>query len=174
MIHYGMTKSAQLSIARGLANLTKGTRVTVNTVMPGPTRSEGIADFLRSVASDPNAPVDEQEAEFFARGRPSSLLQRMIEPEEIANMSHVSCEPAVGRNKRGSVARRRWNNSPPLPERAALHPCGTNGLATTRAGAPSEPTMLIPRNMISTRFPASTVRFVTCSAIRTPWLSSVR
>jgi NAD(P)-dependent dehydrogenase (short-subunit alcohol dehydrogenase family) len=93
MIHYGMTKSAQLSIARGLANLTKGTRVTVNTVMPGPTRSEGIADFLRSVASDPDAPVDEQEAEFFARGRPSSLLQRMIEPEEIANMVTYLASP---------------------------------------------------------------------------------
>jgi len=53
MIHYGMTKTAQLAISRGLAELTKGTKVTVNSVLPGPTRSEGIVDFLRSLASDP-------------------------------------------------------------------------------------------------------------------------
>ena len=53
MIHYGMTKTAQLAISRGLAELTKGTKVTVNSVLPGPTRSEGIGDFLKSLASDP-------------------------------------------------------------------------------------------------------------------------
>lgn len=84
MIHYATTKTAQLSIARGLANLTKGTGVTVNSVLPGPTRSEGIFDFLRSVASNPDAPEQEIEAEFFAKHRPASLLQRLIEPEEIA------------------------------------------------------------------------------------------
>jgi NAD(P)-dependent dehydrogenase (short-subunit alcohol dehydrogenase family) len=93
MIHYGMTKSAQLSISRGLAGLTRGTRVTVNAVMPGPTRSEGIVDFLRSVSSNPNAPADEIEAEFFARGRPSSLLQRMIEAGEVANMVTYLASP---------------------------------------------------------------------------------
>ncbi|WP_047540446.1 SDR family NAD(P)-dependent oxidoreductase [Methylotenera versatilis] len=85
MIHYATTKTAQLSIARGLANLTKGTGVTVNSVLPGPTRSEGIFDFLRSVASDPNASEQEIEAEFFAKHRSASLLQRLIEPEEIAS-----------------------------------------------------------------------------------------
>ncbi|MGE4341284.1 MAG: SDR family NAD(P)-dependent oxidoreductase, partial [Pigmentiphaga sp.] len=84
MIHYGMTKTAQLSISRGLAGLTKGSRVTVNAVLPGTTRSEGIEDFLKSVASDPAAPMSEIEAEFFARDRPTSLIQRMIEPEEVA------------------------------------------------------------------------------------------
>jgi len=57
MIHYGMTKTAQLAVSRGLAGLTKGTRVTVNSVLPGPTRSEGIIDFLKSLASDPSAGV---------------------------------------------------------------------------------------------------------------------
>ena len=86
MMHYGMTKTAQLAVSRGLAALTKGTKVTVNSVLPGPTRSEGIVDFLKSVASDPAARPEQIEAEFFAKNRPSSLLQRMIEPEEIANL----------------------------------------------------------------------------------------
>jgi NAD(P)-dependent dehydrogenase (short-subunit alcohol dehydrogenase family) len=93
MIHYGMTKSAQLSISRGLSNLTRGTRVTVNSVMPGPTRSEGIVDFLRSVSSDPTAPAEQIEAEFFAKGRPSSLLQRMVEPQEVASMVTYLASP---------------------------------------------------------------------------------
>ena len=93
MIHYGMTKTAQLAISRGLAELTKGTKVTVNSVLPGPTRSEGIVDFLKSLASDPEAPPDQIEAEFFAKGRPTSLLQRMIEPEEIANLVAYVASP---------------------------------------------------------------------------------
>ncbi|HEX3349797.1 MAG TPA: SDR family oxidoreductase [Acetobacteraceae bacterium] len=93
MIHYGMTKTAQLAVSRGLAELTKGTNVTVNSVLPGPTRSEGVLDFLKSVASDPEAPPEQIEAEFFAKGRPSSLLQRMIEPEEIANLVAYVASP---------------------------------------------------------------------------------
>jgi NAD(P)-dependent dehydrogenase (short-subunit alcohol dehydrogenase family) len=93
MIHYGMTKTAQLAVSRGLAGLTKGTKVTVNSVLPGPTRSEGILDFLQSLASDPEAPPEKIEAEFFAKGRPSSLLQRMIEPEEIANLVAYVASP---------------------------------------------------------------------------------
>ncbi len=93
MIHYGMTKTAQLSLSRGLAGLTRGTGVTVNTVLPGPTRSEGIIDFLRSVATDPAAAPSEQEAEFFARHRASSLLQRMIEPQEIASLVAYLASP---------------------------------------------------------------------------------
>ena len=93
MIHYGMTKTAQLAISRGLAEMTKGTKVTVNSVLPGPTRSEGIVDFLKSLASDPEAPPDQIEREFFAKGRPSSLLQRMIEPEEIANLVAYVASP---------------------------------------------------------------------------------
>jgi len=93
MIHYGMTKTAQLAISRGLAELTKGTEVTVNSVLPGPTRSEGIVEFLKSLASDPEAPPDRIEAEFFAKGRPTSLLQRLIEPEEIANLVAYVASP---------------------------------------------------------------------------------
>lgn len=93
MIHYGMTKSAQLAISRGLAEMTKGTKVTVNSVLPGPTRSEGIVEFLKSLASDPEALPDQIEREFFAKGRPSSLLQRLIEPEEIANLVAYVASP---------------------------------------------------------------------------------
>jgi len=93
MIHYGTTKTAQLSIARGLAQLTRGTNVTVNSVLPGPTRSDGIEDFLRSQASDPSAPIKEIEAEFFAKARASSILQRMIEAEEIANLVAYLASP---------------------------------------------------------------------------------
>ena len=67
--------------------------MTVNSVLPGPTRSEGIIDFLKSIASDPAAPPEQIEAEFFAKGRPSSLLQRMIEPDEIANLVAYLASP---------------------------------------------------------------------------------
>jgi NAD(P)-dependent dehydrogenase (short-subunit alcohol dehydrogenase family) len=93
MVHYGMTKTAQLAVSRGLAALTKGTNVTVNSVLPGPTRSEGIIDFLKSLASDPRASASEVEAEFFAKHRSSSLVQRMIEPEEVANLVAYVASP---------------------------------------------------------------------------------
>ncbi|MEY9885091.1 SDR family NAD(P)-dependent oxidoreductase [Bradyrhizobium sp. USDA 329] len=93
MVHYGMTKTAQLAIARGLAANTKGTRVTVNSVLPGTTRSEGIVDFLKSVAEDPSAPEAEIERAFFVRDRPTSLIQRMIEPGEIASLVAYVASP---------------------------------------------------------------------------------
>jgi NAD(P)-dependent dehydrogenase (short-subunit alcohol dehydrogenase family) len=93
MIHYGMTKSAQISVARGLAELTRGTKVTVNSVLPGPTRSDGIGDFLRSVAADANAPAAQIEAEFFQEHRATSLLQRLIEPDEIAALVAYIASP---------------------------------------------------------------------------------
>jgi NAD(P)-dependent dehydrogenase (short-subunit alcohol dehydrogenase family) len=93
MIHYGMTKSAQLAVSRGLAQQTKGTRVTVNTVLPGPTRSEGIVEFLKGLASNPNATAAEAEAEFFEKHRATSLLQRMIEPQEIASLVAYVASP---------------------------------------------------------------------------------
>lgn len=99
MIHYGMTKTAQLAIARGLASATKGTCVTVNSVLPGTTRSEGIVEFLRSVADDPNAPADEIERGFFAKERPTSLIQRMIEPDEVATLvAYVASPLSVATN----------------------------------------------------------------------------
>ncbi|WP_442679524.1 SDR family NAD(P)-dependent oxidoreductase [Sphingomonas sp. ASY06-1R] len=82
MIHYGTTKTAQLAIARGLAVQTVGTGVTVNSVMPGPTRSEGIVDFVKSVL--PEARSDEEaEKLFFEKMRPLSLIRRFIEADEI-------------------------------------------------------------------------------------------
>lgn len=93
MIHYATTKTAQLAVARGLAQLTRGSNVTVNSVMPGPTRSEGIEAFLRSQARDPAAPIKQIEAEFFATARSSSILQRMIEAEEVANLVAYLASP---------------------------------------------------------------------------------
>lgn len=84
MIHYGMTKSAQLSIARGLAEMTVGTNVTVNSVLPGPTASEGVSTFVSQLAEEQKISTDEMEKQFFETARPSSLLKRFIEPSEIA------------------------------------------------------------------------------------------
>jgi NAD(P)-dependent dehydrogenase (short-subunit alcohol dehydrogenase family) len=84
MIHYGMTKTAQLAISRGLAELTKGTGVTVNAVLPGPTASEGVIDFVKNVAASRSQHAKAFEAEFFKTARPTSLLQRFEDPMEIA------------------------------------------------------------------------------------------
>jgi len=86
MIHYGMTKTAQVAVARGLAELTKGTAVTVNTVLPGPTFSEGVGGFIKDLAKVNNKTVKEIEADFFRSTRATSILQRFIEPDEIASL----------------------------------------------------------------------------------------
>jgi NAD(P)-dependent dehydrogenase (short-subunit alcohol dehydrogenase family) len=86
MIHYGFTKTAQLSIAQGLAQLTAGTNVTVNSVLPGPTRSEGVEEFLKSMASSAGKTADEMAGTFVKTHRPASLLQRFASVEEVANM----------------------------------------------------------------------------------------
>ena len=86
MIHYGMTKTAQLAIARGLAQLTSGTAVTVNSVLPGPTMSEGVETFVKDIAKQNNQPVEEAAANFVKQHRPTSLLQRFASVDEIANM----------------------------------------------------------------------------------------
>ena len=91
MIHYGTTKTAQLAIARGLAELTAGTAVTVNSVLPGPTRSDGIEPFLEAMAAQEGVPVDRMAAEFVKQHRPTSLLQRFATVEEIANMVVYLC-----------------------------------------------------------------------------------
>jgi NAD(P)-dependent dehydrogenase (short-subunit alcohol dehydrogenase family) len=93
MIHYGVTKSSQLAISRGLAELTKGTAVTVNTVLPGPTRSEGIVDFLKNISTAENPTPEQAEKEFFAKHRQSSLLQSLIESEEIASLVTFLASP---------------------------------------------------------------------------------
>lgn len=84
MIHYGMTKTAQIAVARGLAETTKGTNVTVNSVLPGPTASEGVGDFVKSMAAARKTDAATVEREFFNNVRPSSLIQRFARTEEVA------------------------------------------------------------------------------------------
>lgn len=103
MIHYAMTKTAQLSIARGMAGLTRGTGVTVNSVLPGPTRSGGIVDYLRGIASNPDASAEEAEAEFFAGARSGSLLQRMIQADEIASLVAYLVSPLAAATNGAAV-----------------------------------------------------------------------
>lgn len=86
MIHYGMTKTAQLAIARGLAELTKGTNVTVNSVLPGPTLSEGVGGFIDNLARDQNKTTEQVEEDFFKTMRPTSIIQRFLSVDEVANM----------------------------------------------------------------------------------------
>ena len=93
MIHYGMTKTAQLAIARGLAELTSGTNVTVNSILPGPTRSEGVENFIDSIAKEKNVDAAAIEKDFFTNLRPSSLLQRFATSQEVANMVAFICSP---------------------------------------------------------------------------------
>jgi NAD(P)-dependent dehydrogenase (short-subunit alcohol dehydrogenase family) len=93
MIHYGVTKTAQLAVARGLAETTIGTGVTVNSVLPGPTASEGIKTFVGQMAEEQGKDEDAVEEEFFQTARPTSLLQRFIEPEEVAAMITFVCSP---------------------------------------------------------------------------------
>ncbi|WP_217604529.1 SDR family NAD(P)-dependent oxidoreductase [Chitinophaga sp. GbtcB8] len=93
MIHYGTTKTAQLAISRGLAELTKGTGVTVNSVLPGPTRSEGVDDFIKQIGASKNITEQEVEADFFKSMRPSSLIQRFAGVDEIANLVTYVASP---------------------------------------------------------------------------------
>jgi NAD(P)-dependent dehydrogenase (short-subunit alcohol dehydrogenase family) len=86
MIHYGVTKTAQLAVSRGLAELTAGTGVTVNAVLPGPTRSDGVDDFLQAMAKQAGQSLEEMVATFVKQHRPTSLLQRFASVEEVANM----------------------------------------------------------------------------------------
>ena len=91
MVHYGMTKAAQVALSRGMAECTKGSGVTVNTVLPGPTRSEGVETFIGQIAEQRGLDFDAMEKEFFASVRPSSLIQRFASPEEDANMIVYLC-----------------------------------------------------------------------------------
>ena len=99
MIHYGMTKTAQVAIARGIAESVAGTGVTVNSVLPGPTASEGVGGFLESMAKQQNTSTAEIERQFFQSGRPSSLLKRFETPEEVAAVvAFVASTQAVAIN----------------------------------------------------------------------------
>jgi len=91
MIHYGFTKTAQLAVSRGLAELTAGTAVTVNSVLPGPTRSDGVEEFLQAMAKQNKTSPDAFAKEFVKQQRPTSLLQRFASVEEVANMVVYVC-----------------------------------------------------------------------------------
>jgi NAD(P)-dependent dehydrogenase (short-subunit alcohol dehydrogenase family) len=93
MIHYGVTKTAQLAISRGLAETTTGTNVTVNAVLPGPTASEGVTDFVAQMAIAQKMDRAAVEKEFFRSIRPTSLLQRFLRPAEVAALVVFVCSP---------------------------------------------------------------------------------
>jgi NAD(P)-dependent dehydrogenase (short-subunit alcohol dehydrogenase family) len=83
MIHYGATKAAQIAVSRGLAESVAGTGITVNSVLPGPTRSRGVGHFVESLAKDAGKSFEEFEKEFFDHVRPTSLIRRFASPDEV-------------------------------------------------------------------------------------------
>ena len=93
MIHYGVTKTAQVSLSRGLAETTAGTNVTVNSILAGPTLSEGVEGYLRQMATAKASSMADVEKEVFRSVRPSSLLKRFASPEEVATMVAYVCSP---------------------------------------------------------------------------------
>jgi 3-oxoacyl-[acyl-carrier protein] reductase len=93
MAHYSATKTMQLSIARSLAELTQGTEVTVNALLPGSTHTESVQSLIESVFKDESLSVEEAERRFMQENRPTSLLERLIHPEEIANAATFLCSP---------------------------------------------------------------------------------
>ena len=93
MIHYGVTKTMQVALARGLAETTAGTGVTVNSVLAGPTRSEGVENFVADMARNKGVSEAEIEKEFFRSVRPGSLLQRFASVDEVAAMVAYVASP---------------------------------------------------------------------------------
>jgi NAD(P)-dependent dehydrogenase (short-subunit alcohol dehydrogenase family) len=103
MVHYGMTKTAQLAVSRGVAETVAGTGVTVNAVLPGPTRSEGVGTFVERLAQAQGVSFAQAEAEFFKTQRPTSLLKRFATVEEVANMVVYLCSPAASATNGAAV-----------------------------------------------------------------------
>ncbi|NTX07962.1 SDR family oxidoreductase [Myxococcus sp. CA051A] len=93
MIHYGVTKTAQIALARGIAEGLSGTNITSNSILPGPTRSEGVEEFLKSLSKQQGVDVATVEREFFKSARPSSLLQRFARTDEVASLVAFVCSP---------------------------------------------------------------------------------
>jgi NAD(P)-dependent dehydrogenase (short-subunit alcohol dehydrogenase family) len=93
MIHYGMSKAAQIAVARGIAEVTAGSGITVNTVLPGPTRSRGVEEFVAQMAASSGKTPQQVEKEFFATARPTSLIQRFATPEEVASLVAYVASP---------------------------------------------------------------------------------
>lgn len=93
MIHYGVTKSAQIAVARGLAESLAGTAITVNSILPGPTSSRGVVDFIDTLAKEENKSIQQFEKDFFENIRPTSLIKRFSTPEEVANLVTYIASP---------------------------------------------------------------------------------
>ncbi|NUU04012.1 SDR family NAD(P)-dependent oxidoreductase [Herbaspirillum robiniae] len=93
MVHYGMTKTAQLAVSRGLAETVAGTGITVNSVLPGPTKSRGVGDFVEDMARSSDKTFAQVEAEFFDHVRPTSLIKRFGTPQEVASLVAYVCSP---------------------------------------------------------------------------------
>ena len=103
MIHYGMTKTAQLAVARGMAELTKGTGVTVNSILPGPTKSKGVGTFLEDLSKAGDTSIEAVEQDFFKNMRPTSLLQRFATVEEVADTVVYYCSPLASATNGASI-----------------------------------------------------------------------
>jgi NAD(P)-dependent dehydrogenase (short-subunit alcohol dehydrogenase family) len=93
MIHYGMTKTAQIAVARGLAESVAGTGITVNSILPGPTKSRGVVDFVSALARAGGKTAEQVEAEFFEKIRPTSLIKRFATTEEVASLVTYVASP---------------------------------------------------------------------------------
>jgi NAD(P)-dependent dehydrogenase (short-subunit alcohol dehydrogenase family) len=93
MIHYGVTKTSQLAVSRGLAETTAGTGVTVNCILPGPTRSRGVSDFVEQISAKTGGSIQDFEKMFFEQVRPSSLIKRFATPEEVAPLVAFIASP---------------------------------------------------------------------------------
>ena len=95
MIHYGVSKAAQIAVARGIAETTTGTGVTVNSVLPGPTRSEGVEAFIQQMVTARGIAAEQVVDEFFKTVRPTSIIKRFILPEEVASLVTYLCSPVA-------------------------------------------------------------------------------
>ena len=93
MIHYGMTKTAQLAVSRGLAEAVAGTGITVNSILPGPTKSRGVSDFVEALAKNEGKSFEAFQTEFFEKVRPTSLIKRFASPDEVASLVAYVASP---------------------------------------------------------------------------------
>jgi NAD(P)-dependent dehydrogenase (short-subunit alcohol dehydrogenase family) len=93
MIHYGVTKTAQLAVSRGLAEALAGSAITVNSILPGPTKSRGVGEFVDALAKAKGMSFADFEKEFFEKVRPTSLIKRFAEPEEVASLVAYVASP---------------------------------------------------------------------------------
>ncbi len=93
MIHYGMTKTAQIAVARGLAEAVAGSGITVNSVLPGPTKSRGVVDFAQAMTQGGGKSFEKFESEFFEKVRPTSLIKRFESPDEVASLVTYLASP---------------------------------------------------------------------------------